>query len=164
MSLTGHLRALTSPQPRAQRRGGASCSSSSSSFAYSQRGYYLGQMYTQQKFFNDLILLQVGRMTTANNFGSLPVFNDYVSFGISDRCVSLLSISTRTRATSNAALFTNHLKCRLQPRGISVCTTSSEDSKALAAYVIDREDTIRHSYICPDPRDLPDFETIKQCP
>jgi hypothetical protein len=32
-----------------------------------------------------------------------------------------------------------------------------------AAYVIDREGTIRYSYICPDPRDLPDFEKIKQC-
>ena len=32
-----------------------------------------------------------------------------------------------------------------------------------AAYVIDREGTIRYSYICPDPSDLPDFEKIKQC-
>jgi hypothetical protein len=29
--------------------------------------------------------------------------------------------------------------------------------------VIDREGTIRYSYICPDARDLPDFEKIKQC-
>jgi porin len=48
--------------------------------AYSRRGYYLGQMYIQQKIFDDRVRLQVGRMTTANNFGSLPVFNDYVSF------------------------------------------------------------------------------------
>jgi hypothetical protein len=32
-----------------------------------------------------------------------------------------------------------------------------------AAYVIDREGTICYRYICPDPRDLPDFEKIKQC-
>ena len=32
-----------------------------------------------------------------------------------------------------------------------------------AAYAIDREGTIRYSYSCPDPRDLPDFEQIKQC-
>ncbi len=33
-----------------------------------------------------------------------------------------------------------------------------------AAYVIDREGTIRYSYICPDPRELPDFEDIKALP
>ena len=32
-----------------------------------------------------------------------------------------------------------------------------------AAYVIDREGTIRYSYICPDPRDLTNFEKNKQC-
>src|ERR1700739_1361266 len=48
--------------------------------AFSQPGYYLGQMYAQQKLFNGKLTLQVGRMTTANNFASLPVFADYVSF------------------------------------------------------------------------------------
>jgi glutaredoxin-dependent peroxiredoxin len=32
-----------------------------------------------------------------------------------------------------------------------------------AAYVIDREGKIRYSFVCPDPRDLPDFEEIKKC-
>lgn len=48
--------------------------------AFAQPGYYLGQMYAQQKLFGDRLTLQVGRMTTANNFASLPVFNEYVSF------------------------------------------------------------------------------------
>jgi porin len=48
--------------------------------AYAQPGYYLGQMYAQQKLFDDKLILQAGRMTTANNFASLPIFNDYVSF------------------------------------------------------------------------------------
>jgi len=48
--------------------------------AFAQPGYYLGQMYAQQKLFADVLTLLVGRMTTANNFASLPVFNQYVSF------------------------------------------------------------------------------------
>src|SRR5215469_467363 len=48
--------------------------------AFAQPGYYLGQMYAQQKLFNDKFTLQIGRMTTANSFASLPVFADYVSF------------------------------------------------------------------------------------
>jgi len=48
--------------------------------AFSQPGYYLGQMYAQQKLFNSKLTLQEGRMTTANNFASLPIFADYLSF------------------------------------------------------------------------------------
>jgi porin len=48
--------------------------------AFSAEGYYLGQMYVQQKLFNDEFTLQAGRMTTADNFASLPVFDDYISF------------------------------------------------------------------------------------
>jgi porin len=48
--------------------------------AFAQPGYYLGQMFVQQKLFRDKLTLQFGRMTTANNFASLPVFADYVSF------------------------------------------------------------------------------------
>ena len=32
-----------------------------------------------------------------------------------------------------------------------------------AAYVIDGEGNIRYSYVCLDPRDLPDFGEIKKC-
>jgi glutaredoxin-dependent peroxiredoxin len=31
------------------------------------------------------------------------------------------------------------------------------------AFVIGREGTIRYSYVCPEPSDLPDFEEIKKC-
>jgi porin len=48
--------------------------------AYSQQGYYLGQIYAQQRLFRKVLTLQFGRMTTANNFASLPVFADYVAF------------------------------------------------------------------------------------
>jgi porin len=48
--------------------------------AFAQPGYYLGQMYAREKVLDDLLTLQLGRMTTANNFASLPVFNEYVSF------------------------------------------------------------------------------------
>jgi porin len=47
---------------------------------YSPQGYYLGQVYAKQKLFGDTLTLQAGRMATANNFASLPVFNDYVSY------------------------------------------------------------------------------------
>jgi porin len=57
--------------------------------AFAQPGYYLCQMYAQQKLFADLLTLQVGRMTTANNFASLPVFDDYVSYAINPVPISL---------------------------------------------------------------------------
>jgi porin len=57
--------------------------------AFAQPGYYLGQIYVQQKLFNDVFTLQAGRMTTANNFASLPVFNDYISFADNPIPISL---------------------------------------------------------------------------
>ncbi len=57
--------------------------------AFAQQGYYLGQMYAQQKLFDDTLTLQAGRMTTANNFASLSVFGDYVSFADNPIPVSL---------------------------------------------------------------------------
>jgi porin len=66
--------------------------------AFAQPGYYLGQMYAQQKIFNDAFTLQAGRMTTANNFASLPVFNDYVSFADNPIPISL---------TNNTLYFTS---------------------------------------------------------
>ena len=62
--------------------------------AFAQPGYYLGQMYAQQKLFNDKFILQVGRMTTANNFASLPVFADYVSFTDNPIPISLTNNTT----------------------------------------------------------------------
>jgi porin len=66
--------------------------------AFAQPGYYLGQMYAQQKLVNDKFILQVGRMTTANNFASLPVFADYVSFADNPIPISL---------TNNSIYFTS---------------------------------------------------------
>ena len=57
--------------------------------AFSEPGYYLGQMYAQQKLFDEKLTLQAGRMTTANNFASLPIFNDYVSFTTNPIPISL---------------------------------------------------------------------------
>ncbi|MBV8772814.1 MAG: carbohydrate porin, partial [Deltaproteobacteria bacterium] len=57
--------------------------------AFAQPGYYLGQMYARQKLFNDKFTLQVGRMTTASNFASLPIFADYVSFADNPIPISL---------------------------------------------------------------------------
>jgi porin len=66
--------------------------------AFAQPGYYLGQIYVQQKVFNDVFTLQAGRMTTANNFTSLPVFNDYISFADNPIPISL---------TNNTIYFTS---------------------------------------------------------
>jgi porin len=45
---------------------------------YAPNGLYLSQMYAQQQLFDDVLTLQLGRLTT-NNFATLPVFADYVS-------------------------------------------------------------------------------------
>jgi porin len=66
--------------------------------AFAQPGYYLGQMFVQQKLFSDKLTLQVGRMTTANNFASLPVFANYVSFAINPIPINL---------TNNTVFFTS---------------------------------------------------------
>ena len=66
--------------------------------AFSQAGYYLGQLYVQQRLFGDRLTLQIGRLTTANNFASLPVFNDYISFADNPIPISL---------TNNAIYFTS---------------------------------------------------------
>jgi porin len=66
--------------------------------AFAQPGYYLGQLYAQQRAFNDVFTLQAGRMTTANNFASLPVFNSYVSFADNPIPISL---------TNNTLYFTS---------------------------------------------------------
>lgn len=46
---------------------------------YAPNGIYLSQMYAEQQLFDEDLTLQVGRLTTTNNFGTLPVFTDYVS-------------------------------------------------------------------------------------
>jgi porin len=66
--------------------------------AFAQPGYYLGQMFVQQKLFSDKLTLQIGRMTTANNFASLPVFANYVSFAVNPIPINL---------TNNTIFFTS---------------------------------------------------------
>jgi porin len=66
--------------------------------AFAQPGYYLGQMFVQQRLFSDKLTLQMGRMTTANNFASLPVFADYVSFAVNPIPINL---------TNNTVFFTS---------------------------------------------------------
>jgi porin len=66
--------------------------------AFAQPGYYLGQMYVQQKFLGDKVIIQLGRLDTADNFASLPVFSDYVSFAPNPIPASL---------TNNAIYFTS---------------------------------------------------------
>ncbi len=57
--------------------------------AYTPNGLYLGQLYAQQELLDERLLLQAGRMTTANNFASLPVAADYVSVATNAIPVSL---------------------------------------------------------------------------
>jgi hypothetical protein len=55
-------------------------------------------MYAQQKLLGDVLILQIGRMTTANNFASLPIFSQYVSFANNPIPISL---------TNNSLYFTS---------------------------------------------------------
>jgi porin len=57
--------------------------------AYTPNGYYLGQLYAQQELFDKQLRLQAGRMTTANNFASLPISANYVSVATNGIPVSL---------------------------------------------------------------------------
>jgi len=66
--------------------------------AFAPSGYYLGQMYAQEKLISDKFTLQIGRLTTANNFASLPVFANYVSFANNPIPISL---------TGNTVYFTS---------------------------------------------------------
>ena len=46
---------------------------------YTPNGLYLGQLYAEQHLFDETLVLQIGRLASANNFASLPVAADYVS-------------------------------------------------------------------------------------
>ena len=66
--------------------------------AFATEGYYLGQIYLQQRLFGDTLTIQAGRLTTANNFASLPVFSNYVSFAVNPAPIGL---------TNNTIYFTS---------------------------------------------------------
>jgi carbohydrate-selective porin OprB len=51
--------------------------------------FYLGEMYLQQKFRQDKLTILAGRLAAANAFASLPVFTNYVNYGINPTPFSL---------------------------------------------------------------------------
>ena len=44
--------------------------------------YYLGEMYLQQTLLNKSLTLVAGRLAAANTFATLPVFTNYISYGV----------------------------------------------------------------------------------
>ena len=44
--------------------------------------YYLGEMYLQQTFLNNNLTLLGGRLAAANTFATLPIFTNYVNYGL----------------------------------------------------------------------------------
>ncbi len=44
--------------------------------------YYLGEMYLQQMLLNQKLVLVGGRITASNTFSTLPVFANYVNYGL----------------------------------------------------------------------------------
>jgi carbohydrate-selective porin OprB len=51
--------------------------------------FYLGEMYLQQKLVQDKLTILAGRLAAANTFASLPVFSNYVNYGINPTPFSL---------------------------------------------------------------------------
>ena len=51
--------------------------------------FYLGEMYLQEKLHRDKLNLLAGRLAAGNGFASLPVFSNYVSYGINPNPYSL---------------------------------------------------------------------------
>ncbi|MGC2399416.1 MAG: carbohydrate porin [Acidobacteriaceae bacterium] len=51
--------------------------------------FYLGEMYLQQNFAGRKITILAGRLSAANSFASLPVFANYITYGINPNPYSL---------------------------------------------------------------------------
>jgi hypothetical protein len=51
--------------------------------------FYLGEMYLQQKLMRGKMTILAGRLAPANTFAALPVFADYVNYGINPNPFSL---------------------------------------------------------------------------
>ena len=51
--------------------------------------FYLGEMYLQQKLAHDKLTILAGRLAAANSFASLPIFTNYVNYGINPNPYSL---------------------------------------------------------------------------
>ncbi|MEI9979746.1 MAG: carbohydrate porin [Edaphobacter sp.] len=51
--------------------------------------FYLGEMYLQQKLVKKKLTILAGRLAAANTFASLPIFTNYVNYGINPNPYSL---------------------------------------------------------------------------
>jgi carbohydrate-selective porin OprB len=51
--------------------------------------FYLGEMYLQQKLLKEKLTLLAGRLGASNSFAALPVFTNYVNYGINPNPFSL---------------------------------------------------------------------------
>jgi carbohydrate-selective porin OprB len=51
--------------------------------------FYLGEMYLQQKLSHQKLTMMAGRLAAANTFAALPVFANYVNYGINPNPFSL---------------------------------------------------------------------------
>ena len=51
--------------------------------------FYLGEMYLQQKLCKQKLTVLAGRLAAANTFALLPVFGNYVNYGINPNPFSL---------------------------------------------------------------------------
>lgn len=51
--------------------------------------FYLGEMYLQQKLMKNKVAILAGRLAAGNTFAQLPVFGNYVNYGINPSPISL---------------------------------------------------------------------------
>ncbi len=51
--------------------------------------FYLGEMYLQQKLLKEKLTVLAGRLAASNSFAALPVFTNYVNYGINPNPYSL---------------------------------------------------------------------------
>ena len=51
--------------------------------------FYLGQMYLQQKLADKKLTILAGRLSAGNSFATLPVFADYINYGINPNPYSI---------------------------------------------------------------------------
>jgi carbohydrate-selective porin OprB len=54
-------------------------------------GAYLGEVYLEQKLLKNNLTLAAGHLAASDNFGELPVFDNYVSFAINPNPQSLVN-------------------------------------------------------------------------
>jgi len=67
----------------------ASLDSPISTSSFYAPSFYLGQMYLQQRLLQSKLTILAGRLAASNGFASLPVFANYVTYGIDPNPASL---------------------------------------------------------------------------